>query len=58
MITVNNSVELNSVLVDSTLEPVQFPDNSNLILGYGQNTEIVNELEGVAATARRSLHLC
>ena len=57
MIKVTNSNEFNDSLSTTTTEPVQFPANTNILLGYTDQPEVVEQLERVGCEAGRSVHL-
>ncbi len=57
MLQITNTNEMNTALIGAENEPLQFPSNVNVLLGYEQNEDTINQLEEVGATSRRSVHL-
>lgn len=58
MIKVTNSKELKAAITQSGNEPVQFPNNTNILLGTELDEVAINELEALGREAGRSVHLC
>ena len=57
MIQITNSNEMNAALMGADNETIQFPSNANVLLGYEQNEDTIDQLEAAGATSRRSVHL-
>ncbi len=57
MLTINNSKEIQETLSSSSLEPVRFPCDTNLLIGSEQPDSIIDGLEMIGRKSRRSVHL-
>lgn len=58
MIKITNSSELQKTVAEPGNESVQFPNNTNILLGTGLDEAAINELEALGREAGRSVHLC
>ena len=58
MMKITNSTELKDAVTESKNELVQFPGNTNILLGTGLDDAVIDELEALGKVARRSVHLC
>lgn len=57
MIKVTNTNEMYDTLNRAVNEPVQFPYNANILLGYDEDVSTMEEIERLGRDAGRSVHL-